>query len=161
MRAWLACLRSRAARNWHANPNFDQVAGRLLLPQAKRTNIGIALITHPRVLFLDEPTSGLDSYTSHEVTSTCHIVQAMTADSLPSALIFLSKFSLMRTQTICLPDYTYTNSVGLLHHMLLIVCTLLGCAARLSGSVEMGRPLPRPRPRHARCIPNANPCGSR
>lgn len=27
--------------------------------QAKRTNIGIALVTNPRVLFLDEPTSGL------------------------------------------------------------------------------------------------------
>lgn len=40
-----------------------------MLLQAKRTNIGLALITHPRVLFLDEPTSGLDSYTSHEVTS--------------------------------------------------------------------------------------------
>uniref|UniRef100_A0A7S3VU76 ABC transporter domain-containing protein n=1 Tax=Dunaliella tertiolecta TaxID=3047 RepID=A0A7S3VU76_DUNTE len=35
--------------------------------QAKRTNIGIALVTNPRVLFLDEPTSGLDSYTSNEV----------------------------------------------------------------------------------------------
>ena len=35
--------------------------------QAKRTNIGIALITSPRVLFLDEPTSGLDSFTSNEV----------------------------------------------------------------------------------------------
>ncbi len=34
--------------------------------QAKRTNIGIAMITNPRVLFLDEPTSGLDSYTAHE-----------------------------------------------------------------------------------------------
>ena len=32
-------------------------------------NIGIALVTKPRVLFLDEPTSGLDSYTSNEV---CH-----------------------------------------------------------------------------------------
>lgn len=35
--------------------------------QAKRTNIGIAMITNPRVLFLDEPTSGLDSFTAHEV----------------------------------------------------------------------------------------------
>jgi ABC-type polar amino acid transport system ATPase subunit len=35
--------------------------------QAKRTNIGIALITSPRVLFLDEPTSGLDSFTANEV----------------------------------------------------------------------------------------------
>lgn len=38
-----------------------------LFVQAKRTNIGIAMITNPRVLFLDEPTSGLDSYTAHEV----------------------------------------------------------------------------------------------
>ncbi|KAK9804269.1 hypothetical protein WJX72_004137 [[Myrmecia] bisecta] len=35
--------------------------------EAKRTNVGIALITNPRVLFLDEPTSGLDSYTAGEV----------------------------------------------------------------------------------------------
>ena len=27
--------------------------------QLKRTNVGIALVTSPRVLFLDEPTSGV------------------------------------------------------------------------------------------------------
>lgn len=43
--------------------------------QAKRTNIGIALVTNPRVLFLDEPTSGLDSYTANEVmTVVKHLV---------------------------------------------------------------------------------------
>ncbi|GBF98060.1 hypothetical protein Rsub_10288 [Raphidocelis subcapitata] len=35
--------------------------------QAKRVNIGIALIGQPSVLFLDEPTSGLDSTASAEV----------------------------------------------------------------------------------------------
>jgi len=35
--------------------------------QAKRVNIGLALITRPPVLFLDEPTSGLDSRVADEV----------------------------------------------------------------------------------------------
>jgi len=35
--------------------------------QAKRTNLALALITDPDVLFLDEPTSGLDSATSLDI----------------------------------------------------------------------------------------------
>jgi ATP-binding cassette subfamily G (WHITE) protein 2 len=35
--------------------------------QAKRINIGLALITRPPISFLDEPTSGLDSRTADEV----------------------------------------------------------------------------------------------
>lgn len=37
--------------------------------QSKRTNIGIALVTEPRVLFLDEPTSGLDSMTCIDIVT--------------------------------------------------------------------------------------------
>jgi ATP-binding cassette, subfamily G (WHITE), member 2 len=33
--------------------------------EAKRVNIGLALITSPKVLFIDELTSGLDSFTAH------------------------------------------------------------------------------------------------
>jgi len=46
------------------NPQLDRgISG----GQAKRVNVGIALITQPRVLFMDEPISGLDSYTSNEI----------------------------------------------------------------------------------------------
>ena len=46
--------------------------------QAKRTNIGVALISAPRILFLDEPTSGLDSYTSLEVLAGCNMDALLT-----------------------------------------------------------------------------------
>eukprot|EP01025_Chloroclados_australasicus_P041211 TRINITY_DN4350_c0_g1_i1.p1 TRINITY_DN4350_c0_g1~~TRINITY_DN4350_c0_g1_i1.p1 ORF type:complete len:528 (-),score=50.28 TRINITY_DN4350_c0_g1_i1:47-1465(-) len=45
--------------------------------QAKRTNIGIAMVTNPKVLFLDEPTSGLDSFTSNDVM---RVVKGLIAD---------------------------------------------------------------------------------
>eukprot|EP01024_Parvocaulis_polyphysoides_P058991 TRINITY_DN6370_c0_g1_i6.p1 TRINITY_DN6370_c0_g1~~TRINITY_DN6370_c0_g1_i6.p1 ORF type:complete len:630 (+),score=106.23 TRINITY_DN6370_c0_g1_i6:31-1920(+) len=45
--------------------------------QAKRTNIGIALVTNPKVLFLDEPTTGLDSYTSNDVMN---VVKSIISD---------------------------------------------------------------------------------
>eukprot|EP00240_Pyramimonas_obovata_P000614 CAMPEP_0118936882 /NCGR_PEP_ID=MMETSP1169-20130426/20820_1 /TAXON_ID=36882 /ORGANISM="Pyramimonas obovata, Strain CCMP722" /LENGTH=576 /DNA_ID=CAMNT_0006880313 /DNA_START=154 /DNA_END=1881 /DNA_ORIENTATION=+ len=35
--------------------------------QAKRVNIGLGMLTEPRVLFLDEPTTGLDSATADDV----------------------------------------------------------------------------------------------
>ena len=35
--------------------------------EAKRTNIGMELITEPQVLFLDEPTTGLDAFTAISV----------------------------------------------------------------------------------------------
>jgi len=47
--------------------------------QAKRVNIGMALVTSPRVLFLDEPTSGLDSYTSNEVMT---VVKQLVSDGI-------------------------------------------------------------------------------
>ena len=35
--------------------------------QAKRVNIGLAMITRPAIIFLDEPTSGIDSFMANEV----------------------------------------------------------------------------------------------
>jgi ABC-type multidrug transport system ATPase subunit len=43
--------------------------------QRKRVNVGIELVTEPKVLFLDEPTSGLDSTKSRRL---CKILQEVT-----------------------------------------------------------------------------------
>jgi ATP-binding cassette subfamily G (WHITE) protein 2 len=43
------------------NPTKRGISG----GEAKRVNIGLALITSPKVLFIDELTSGLDSFTAH------------------------------------------------------------------------------------------------
>ncbi|KAG2493535.1 hypothetical protein HYH03_008349 [Edaphochlamys debaryana] len=63
----LRCLRLERCRDIQIGGALDKgISG----GQAKRTNIGIALVTNPRVLFLDEPTSGLDSFTANEVMTT-------------------------------------------------------------------------------------------
>lgn len=80
--------------------------------QAKRTNIGIALITNPRVLFLDEPTSGLDSATANGVMAA---VASLAADGVtlittihsPTAItfgLFNAVMVLMRGQVIYFGD---------------------------------------------------------
>jgi hypothetical protein len=53
--------------------------------QSKRTNIGIALVTNPRVLFLDEPTSGLDSYTANEVRDPDFCMWGLSAKPKPKS----------------------------------------------------------------------------
>lgn len=57
-------LALQACRNTTIGSSLDRgVSG----GELKRTNVGIALVANPRVLFLDEPTSGLDSFTASEV----------------------------------------------------------------------------------------------
>eukprot|EP00878_Enallax_costatus_P031984 GHUV01035066.1.p1 GENE.GHUV01035066.1~~GHUV01035066.1.p1 ORF type:complete len:213 (+),score=44.45 GHUV01035066.1:731-1369(+) len=63
----------------HVKIGNPQLAKGISGGQAKRTNIGIALITNPRVLFLDEPTSGLDSFTSNEVMT---VVKGLVSDGV-------------------------------------------------------------------------------
>ena len=59
-----SCNHLGVTRLWEAEPLFAADAG----GQCKRTNIGIALVSDPKVLFMDEPTSGLDSFTANEVS---------------------------------------------------------------------------------------------
>ena len=47
--------------------------------QAKRVNIGLSLLSRPRVLFLDEPTSGLDSYSANECMA---VIKALTRSGI-------------------------------------------------------------------------------
>ena len=66
------CIVERLIEDLRLQKCADVVVGNALSRgisggQAKRVNIGISLVTRPRVLFLDEPTSGLDSKTSFDL----------------------------------------------------------------------------------------------
>lgn len=77
--------------------------------QAKRVNIGLALVTSPRVLFLDEPTSGLDSYTSNEVMK---VVKDLVANSSPGS---------SRDMTICSTIHSPTSTCFKMFDRLLLL----------------------------------------
>jgi len=76
--------------------------------QAKRTNIGIALVTQPRVVFLDEPTSGLDSATSLDVVSIlrrladrgCTVMATIHSPTSEAFRLFDSLLLLVKGQTV-------------------------------------------------------------
>ena len=64
--AVITALRLEEARNTViGDPLTKGISG----GQAKRVNIGLALISQPDVLYLDEPTTGLDSFMANEVVS--------------------------------------------------------------------------------------------
>ena len=71
--------------------------------QAKRTNVGIALVGEPRVLFLDEPTSGLDSYTASGVMQ---VVQVR-CDSIVSSGFVLIGASIVRCGDVAMRGLGY------------------------------------------------------
>lgn len=88
--------------------------------QAKRTNIGLALVAEPAVLYLDEPTTGLDSYTAHEVmTAVWHLcrrgltVCATIHSPTPATVaLFSSLVILVRGRTV----YAGPNGEVMLDH---------------------------------------------
>ncbi len=79
--------------------------------QCKRTNIGIALITNPCVLFMDEPTAGLDSYTSNEVSPlmsscclscpACHVAWTCSSSSGSVQVMTVVKKLVQSGMTLC------------------------------------------------------------
>ena len=52
-------------------PIGNVLARRISGGQAKRCNIGVALVARPPILLLDEPTTGLDTATADDVTALC------------------------------------------------------------------------------------------
>lgn len=62
--------------------------------QAKRTNVGIALITSPRVLFLDEPTSGFQ-----RLNTDCLLLRLyqMTCDAIDLCITDMQSISTSNT----------------------------------------------------------------
>ena len=76
--------------------------------QAKRTNVGIALVGEPRVMFLDEPTSGLDSFTGGEV------MQVIKVDALFLSASFNPRQELLAANVVTLPDAVTYNTASVL-----------------------------------------------
>lgn len=73
--------------------------------QAKRVNIGLALLTRPPILLLDEPTSGLDSRAANQVV---HLLQRLAHDAT------------MRRTIVCTLHAPTGHALAMVDHLYMI-----------------------------------------